>query len=63
VNEIVSYIRGYNGMSQKDLWRHMLPLMSYREYEEACGAATKAGYIQLGGTPPMYTMIKQKKEK
>ena len=63
VSEILSYIKGYNGMTSLNLWRHMMPLMTRREFEEATDGAIKAGYIELGGSPPMYTMIKQKKEK
>lgn len=59
VNEILAYVRAYDGITQKALWRHMMPIMSPREFEEATRAAIKAGYMKLMGQT--YSPVKQEK--
>jgi hypothetical protein len=59
VTEIISYIKAYNGIEVKALWRHMLPIMAPREFDEATKAAIKAGYIKLEGTK--YSIVKKPK--
>ncbi len=47
VAEILSYVRAYRKISQSELWRRCLPIMSPKEFSEATDAATKAGYLLL----------------
>jgi len=53
VMEILAYVRAYENIPQMTLWRHMMPIMSPKEFSEASDAAVKAGYLvirNLGGT-------------
>lgn len=60
VKELLAYIRAYGSITEKDLWRFMLPIMSPKEFEEATRAAIKADYIKREGLS--YVPVPQKEE-
>ena len=62
VNEILAYVRAYKEISQQKLWRHMMPIMSAKEFEDAGAAAVKAGYMRIRqiGCELFYCAVKQK---
>lgn len=47
VGELLSYIRAYGKISQLALWRHCMPIMSYRDFQDATKSAMQAGYIRI----------------
>ncbi len=47
VNEMLAYLHAFKRMTQRALWRRLMPVMDSREFDEATGAAVKAGYIKL----------------
>ena len=51
VTELLTYVRAYKEISQLDLWRYMMPIMSVQEFDEAIGAAVKAGYLRVVQRP------------
>jgi len=61
VNEIIAFIKVYKGIETRELWRHMLPIMSPREFDEATGAAIRAGYIRLSAG--RYVLVNQQEKK
>lgn len=64
VMEILAYVRAYGKIEQRELWRHMLPIMSPKEFDEATGAAVKAGYLAIRneGGKMMYCSVKEKED-
>ena len=46
VQELLAYVRAYKEIEDRELWRHMLPIMEPKEYVEATAAAIKAGYMK-----------------
>lgn len=64
VMEILAYVRAYRAIHQRALWRHMMPIMSPKEFDEASGAAVKAGYLAIRGTGAgiMYCAIDKEEE-
>lgn len=60
--EMLSYVRAYKEITQKQLWRFLLPTIgSPKEFEETTMACVKAGYIRLmqRGTDIVYIAIKE----
>lgn len=47
VNAILSYLRTYQKMVRRELWRYCIKSMSPREFGEATDACVQAGYIHL----------------
>ncbi len=62
VTEILAYVKAYNGIDNKTLWRHMLPIMSPQEFETATRAAIKAGYMKLDSQSMRYRVVKERKK-
>lgn len=62
VTEILAYVKAYNGIDNKTLWRYMLPIMSPQEFEIATRAAIKAGYMKLDSQSMRYKVVKEKKD-
>lgn len=58
VTEMLAYLRAFKSMTQKEIWRRMMPIMSSREFDEATNAAVKAGYIKISGPELTYTPTK-----
>lgn len=46
VNEVLAYVRAYGGLSSGALWRHLLPVMSQKDFDDAITAAIKANFIR-----------------
>jgi len=65
VMEILAYVRAYEKINKQALWRHMMPIMSPKEFDEASGAAVTAGYLAIRGTGAgiMYCAVTEKEEK
>ena len=59
VNEMLAYLKAFKSMTQKEIWRRMMPIMSSREFDEATNAAVKAGYIKISGPELTYTPTKE----
>lgn len=47
VNSILSYLRTYQKLVRRDLWRNCIKSMSPREFGEATDACVQAGFIHL----------------
>lgn len=65
VTEILAYVRAYKQIPQQTLWRHMMAIMSPKEFTEASEAARKAGYLVIkneGGVIMYYAAGEEKKE-
>ena len=65
VMEILAYVRAYEQIPKKTLWRAMLHIMGPKEFDEATTAAVNAGYLAIRhiGTDLMYCAVEQKEEK
>jgi len=63
VMEILAYVRAYGRIPQQALWRHMMPIMSPKEFSEASDAAAKAGYLAIRNFGGVITYCAVKEEK
>lgn len=61
VLETLAYIRAYGEISDKVLWRFMLPIMGPKDYMDAIAAGVKAGYIRVlnRGNDIVYIAVKE----
>ncbi len=60
VKEILSYVKAYNGIDNRLLLRHMLPIMSPQEFDIAIKAAIKVGYVKFDSGSGKYQLVKEK---
>ena len=65
VMEILAYVRAYKQIPSRTLWRHMMPIMSPKEFNDASDAAVKAGYLAIRriGTELTYCALTDEEKK
>ena len=65
VMELMAYVRAYKQISSTTLWRHMMPIMGLKEFDDAGSAAVKAGWLSIRriGSELMYCAIKEEEKK
>ena len=56
--EIEAFIRIRQQVTKEDLWREVMPIMSFREFEEAIGSMIQAKILKVivQGTTPFYAL-------